>query len=289
MNRHLFGRAAGLVALAIMTAGCARYAVDAGSLGGRLRVDGPAGVLVVDDGGRGGLPVVFVHSYAGSKAHWSAQLSHLRKSRRAIALDLRGHGESTAPSSHDYSSKALAADIGAVADALRLTRFVLVGHSLGAAAAIAYAGAHPQRVAGLVLVGAPGKVPSDQAAKIVASLETNYDKVMQDYWNQLVGGARPDVRAQLLRERQTIGKDASLSIIEGLFAEDPLPALARYPGPMLAVVTTHNDQPYDLHRLLPRLPSRMIAGTSHWPHLDRPDEFNGVLDEFLALAGSGRA
>jgi pimeloyl-ACP methyl ester carboxylesterase len=34
--------------------------------------------------------------------------------------------------------------------------------------------------------------------------------------------------------------------------------------------------------LLPQLPSTMIAGTSHWPHLDKPDEFNRVLDGFLA-------
>jgi pimeloyl-ACP methyl ester carboxylesterase len=263
----------------IAVAGCTSQAVKPRS---DLRIAGPAGMLAIDDGGTGGLPVVFVHSYAGSKSHWKAQLAHLRPSRRAVGFDLRGHGESSPPANNVYASEALAADIAAVVDALGLKRFVLVGHSLGGAAAIAYAGAHPQRVAGLVLVGAPGKTPPDQAAKIVASLRANYDKVMQDFWNELLVDARPEVRAQLLRERGTIGKEASLSIIEGLFAEDPLPALKRYPGPVLIVVTTHEDHPSDLHRLMPTLPNRLIAGTSHWPHLDRPDEFNRVLDAFLA-------
>jgi pimeloyl-ACP methyl ester carboxylesterase len=263
--------------LSCVIAGCASV-----GKGGAERVKGPAGTLVVDDGGQGGMPVVFAHSYAGSKAHWSEQLAHLRKTRRAIAFDLRGHGESSPPADNVYSSEALAADIAAVVNALRLDRFVLVGHSMGGSASIAYASAHPQRVAGLVLVGAPGKVPPEQASKIVASLEANYDKVMQEYWNQLLTGARPDVRAQLLREKESIGKEASLSIIKSLFADDPVPALRRYPGPMLIVVTSRNDQPYDLQRLLPQLPNAMIAGTSHWPHLDKPDEFDRVLDGFLA-------
>jgi hypothetical protein len=54
------------------------------------RIDGPQGALSVDDGGASGdlLPVLFVHSDVGDKAHWSAHLEHLRPLRRALALDL---------------------------------------------------------------------------------------------------------------------------------------------------------------------------------------------------------
>ena len=101
-------RTGALVTFALLAAGCARHALDAPS-GGRSRIAGPAGVLAVDDGGTGGLPVVFLHSYAGSKAHWAAQLAHLRKTRRAVAIDLRGHGDSAAPPDNVYSSPARAA------------------------------------------------------------------------------------------------------------------------------------------------------------------------------------
>ena len=260
---------------------CAHRTVDDGASITR-RIAGPAGTLVVDDGGRGGVPVVFLHSYAGSRAHWSGQLAHLRKTRRAIAIDLRGHGESSAPADRAYSSSALAADVGAVVDALHLDRFVLVGHSMGGSAAIAYAGANPQRVAGLVLAGAPGRIPPEQASKIIASIEADYETVMAKFWDELLTNARPDVRARLLRERQSIGKADSIAIIRSLFADDPLPPLGRYPGPTLIVVTDGDDQPVDLHRLLPQLPTARIAGTSHWPHLDKPAEFEAVLDRFLA-------
>jgi len=48
------------------------------------RVAGPAGPLYVDDGGTGGLPVVFVHGYGGDSEQWSAQLAHLRPTRRVV-------------------------------------------------------------------------------------------------------------------------------------------------------------------------------------------------------------
>ena len=80
-------------------------------------ITGPAGRLYVDDAGSGGLPVVFVHSFAGSAAHWAEQLDHLRPERRAIAFDLRGHGRSASPEGDHYSIADLADDIAAVVEA----------------------------------------------------------------------------------------------------------------------------------------------------------------------------
>ena len=237
------------LAVALVVAGlaaCAQPAAGPGESAGTVRrIAGPAGTLVVDDGGR-------------------------------------GHGESSPPAGNVYSSDALAADIAAVVDALRLDRFVLVGHSMGGAAAIAYAATHPRRVAGLVLAGAPGKMPPEQASKIVASIEADYAGVMTKYWEELLTDARPEVRARLLREKESIGRDASLAIIKALFADDPVARLRRYTGPTLIVVTSGDDQSQDLHNLLPQLPSTKIEATSHWPHLDKPETFNRVLDGFLA-------
>jgi pimeloyl-ACP methyl ester carboxylesterase len=53
--------------------------------------------IFVDDDGAGSVPVIFIHSLAGNTRQWSAQLDHIRKTRRAIALDLRGHGQTAAP------------------------------------------------------------------------------------------------------------------------------------------------------------------------------------------------
>jgi pimeloyl-ACP methyl ester carboxylesterase len=248
-----------------------------------MTITGPAGELYVDDAGSGsGVPMLFVHSYAGSSAHWNAQLAHVRPRRRAVAIDLRGHGHSDKPPDGDFSVPSLGDDIAAVADALEMKRFVLVGHSVGGSAAAAYVGKHPRRVAGLVLAGAPGKAEPGQARQVMDSLHADYDKVMDGYWASLVEAAQPEVRETLEAGKRSVGREASLALIGAIFAYDPLPPLSAYEGPKLIIDTPHGDGPTALHNQMPDIKRKVIEGTSHWPHMDKPHEFNRLLDEFMA-------
>ena len=264
----------------IMATMVAAAGLAAGSAQADERIPGPAGLLYADDGGSGGVPVVFIHSYAGDTTHWTAQLAHLRKTRRAIALDLRGHGQSQPPADLDYSIDGLVADVAAVADALKLERFVLVGHSMGGPTAIAYAAANPSKVAGLVLVASAAKSPPDMANEVIASLERDFSTVYAGYAETLISGARPDVAAKVRKGMLAVDEKTAMTIIKVLFVHDPLPGLKQYPGPKLAITTAHGDTPMDLHNQAD-LRHVQIKDTSHWPQMDKPEEFNRVLDEFL--------
>jgi pimeloyl-ACP methyl ester carboxylesterase len=121
------------------------------------RIQGPAGLLYIETSGSGGMPVMFAHSFGGNVGHWKYQREHLEGERRVVAFDFREHGKSEPPADKNFSTAALAEDIAAVAHSQKLQRFVLVGHSFGGSAAIVYAKNYPDRVAGLVLAGTPGK------------------------------------------------------------------------------------------------------------------------------------
>jgi pimeloyl-ACP methyl ester carboxylesterase len=249
----------------------------------RVRVTGPAGALSLNDGGRDGLPVVFVHSLAGNSEHWARQLERVRQTQRAVALDLRGHGKSEPPKDGEYTLTSMAADLGAAVDALDLPRFVLVGHSMGAGLALTYAGEHAARVAGLLLVDPIGdgkQIPPREVQTFLQGLQSNYDSMIQGYWSQIAG---PDstVRERLLSDLRATPREAVTRGFRAVLEFDPHPALAAYQGPMLAVVTPQNDQSFSLHRLGKGFPHRMIEGTGHWIQLDTPEEFNRLLDEFL--------
>jgi pimeloyl-ACP methyl ester carboxylesterase len=251
--------------------------------GGEQSVTGPAGAIYVDDGGgKDGLPVLFLHAFAGDSSQWADQLSHLRHQRRAIAIDLRGHGKSAAPKDGDYRVESFVQDVEAVVSKLELSRFVLVGHSLGGAVAIKYAGSHPDRVAGLVVVAAPGRIPAGQSRQVMAAIESDYDATMKAYWEKLLAGAQPRVHTQILERMGSVQREPALATMKALFADDPLPALDRYRGPKLVVYTASADTPADLQNARPDIPNVRIEGTSHWPQLDKPAVFNQVLDEFLA-------
>lgn len=256
-----------------------------GSTGGGVlaQVQGPYGSLALDDGGRGDLPVVLVHSLAGNSSHWSAQLAHLRRRQRAVALDLRGHGRSQPQKDGDYSITAMADDVAAVADALELERFVLVGHSMGGGVALTYAGRHPERVAALLLldpIGDGKQIPPAEAESFLAGFESDYDGVSQSYWRSIAG---PDstIRDRLLADLRATPQAAVASLLRDVMQFDPRDALARYRGPILSIVTPHNDMPFSLHRLDQGFPHVVVEGTGHWIQLDKPEELNRLLDEFL--------
>ena len=249
----------------------------------RATINGPAGTIHIDDGGAGGIPVVFIHSFGGKVSHWQAQLAHLRTTRRAIALELRAHGESAVPANGDYSVKAFSQDIAAVVDSLALPKFVLVGHSLGGAAALIYAGEHPDRVAGLIVAGTPGATPADVSKPVIAALQSDqYQNTMDGYMKQLLANAKPEVASQVDAQFHKLSRAQSTTIVKETFAYDPKPALAAYNGPMLSVTTAaEKDTPMSLHHLKPGMQHQTITGTSHWMQMDKPDEFNTIMDKFL--------
>jgi pimeloyl-ACP methyl ester carboxylesterase len=285
----LSAAAAGLAAAALGVSGCRDRPMSP------ARLSGPAGALVVDDGGPlaargGGLPVVFAHSLAGNSSHWKAQLEHLRPHRRAVAFDFRGHGGSEATKSGDYSITGMADDISAVVDSLGLERFVLVGHSMGGGAALVYAGAHPERVAGLLLVDPIGdgkQIPPADVKSFLGGFESDYDHASQKYWTEIAG---PDstVRRRLLADLRATPRETVVPVLRSVMRFDPDSALARYKGPILSVVTPHNDAAFSLHRLGKGFPHRVVTGTGHWIQLDKPEEFNRLLDEFLEKSVSGK-
>jgi pimeloyl-ACP methyl ester carboxylesterase len=259
-----------------------------------LEVAGPAGVLHVEDGGSGGLPVLFVHGLGGSCGQWRYQLAHLRRTRRALALDLRGHGRSApADDVHDgggeYGIGEFADDVAAVADDLGLARFVLVGHSLGAAVAVEYAGREAERVAGLVLVDPNGdqtEIPRRELADFLTALAAEPRDEMRWYFKQVLVGAAPETAEQVLADLEATPGEALVRALESSFDYSPLPSLEAYrkhgDGPVLSVISDMNTLPYSLHNLVEDLPVRLVTGTSHWLMLDRPDELDAALDAFLA-------
>ncbi|MFL5769498.1 MAG: alpha/beta fold hydrolase [Chloroflexota bacterium] len=251
-------------------------------------VAGPFGalrVVVPDDeparSGAGSVPVLFAHSFAGSSVQWAPQLAHAGETRRAAALDLHGHGRSDAAPRAPWDVPSFARDIGAAADALEFDRFVLVGHSLGGAAALAYAADHPERVAGLVLVATPGRMPDEQVRGVVGALNRDFDGTMAGIWRRLLANATPATRRTVEGESDRLPKDVAKRIIRATFEFDPVPALRSYHGPRLTVSTPEEGPVQELHEVVRGVEHETVEGTSHWIQLDDPDRFDGILDAFL--------
>lgn len=142
---------------------------------GRAFAIGPAPTLRGEVAGQGP-PVVLCHGISATRRyvlHGSKALQ--RAGYTVVTYDARGHGESDpAPSGESYGYPELIDDLERVVEEqVGEGRFLLGGHSMGAHTAVAYALRHPERLAGLVLIG-----PVYTGAIEPSSL---------DYWDGLAG------------------------------------------------------------------------------------------------------
>lgn len=101
-------------------------------------------------GVEGGADVLLIHAGVNDRRSWHHVVERLSPRHRCVAFDMRGYGETTYEREDGWSP---AADALAVADAAGLHRPIVVACSMGGQAAIDLALAHPDRVAGLLLIG----------------------------------------------------------------------------------------------------------------------------------------
>lgn len=100
-----------------------------------------------------GEALVFLHGFTGSHDDWRGQVEITANEYRTLAVDHRGHGQSTAPASAAaYSIKIFADDVHAILTKKGINRCCLIGHSMGGFMSLQLVIDHPELVRGLVLV-----------------------------------------------------------------------------------------------------------------------------------------
>jgi pimeloyl-ACP methyl ester carboxylesterase len=149
----------------------------------------PTGITlqVAEQGLASGIPVVFLHGVADSRRAFEPLFARLPPTIRAIAPTQRGHGGSGKPAD-GYRYPDFAADVLGLLDALRLPAAVIVGHSMGSMVAQRLAADHPERVAGLVLLG--------------TFRTLHRDATMQELWDSVLATLADPVDPALIREFQ---------------------------------------------------------------------------------------
>ncbi len=123
------------------------------------RQSSPAGRMLASSCLGQGPAVVCLHGQPGSRADWAAVTELLSGEFTVVTLDRLGYGD-TGGTAGGFAANAAAVIV--TMDHLGIDEAIVVGHSWGGAVALALAGAHPHRVAGLVLVGSTG--PGDEPA-----------------------------------------------------------------------------------------------------------------------------
>lgn len=240
-----------------------------------------------------GEPMVFLPGPTDSWRSYRPVLERLSPSAPAVAVSLRGHGDSDKPAS-GYGVADFAADVVAFLDALGIERAILVGHSGSSLVARRVALDHPRRVAGLVLEASPttlkgnpnldafvGSVlpglhdPIDPSFARSFLTETSSDRLSASFVDELV--------AELLKVPARVWRQ----MFAGLQRYDDTAEIGRLRVPTLLVWGDRDNlvtraMHDDLARRIPAAQSRVYEGAGHTPRWEDPTGFSNDLMAFAA-------
>ena len=153
----------------------------------RVRLDGASVFVGGGDGAADARAVVFVHGAAHDHTVWTMPARYFaRHGLRVLAPDLPGHGRSEGPALETI--EALADWLARLLDAVRVETAAIVGHSMGALVAQAFAARHPARVRALALLGTAVPMPVTERLLTAAKNNEHAATEMANGWSHSARG-----------------------------------------------------------------------------------------------------
>ena len=245
----------------------------------------------------GGPTVLMLHGIGGGHLSFAPQVETLASSGyRAVAWDMPGYGHS-API-EPYTFKGLAASCIALIESLKCGDVTLVGHSMGGMVAQEVVARRPELVSKLVLAGTSpsfGKPDGDWQRGFIAQRTAPLDAGLT--MAQLAARLVPEMTGpQALPEGLKLATHC-MSLVNPSTYRRALEALVTFDRranlPNIAVPTLliagehdHNAPPAVMKKMagsIPRSTYIELAGVGHLQNLEAPDDFDGLVLNFLAL------
>ena len=244
--------------------------------------------------GAGKTAVVFIHGWTCDLTFWRFQAPVYEK-RRSLLIDLPGHGASDKPEI-PYTQELFAGAVDAVMRDAGVEHAVLVGHSMGATVAAAFAGMYPRKTAGVVIVdGFIRKPPADEgerekraeqdAAWVKTWQAPEYKTTMKKMIESMFSSrTSPALREEILSKMTAAPHYVVASAMQGMLAYSaPKDALSHVPA--MAIMVKHGDRPGTEDSLRIVLPDLRVyqewEGAGHFLMMEQPEKFNAALGEFL--------
>jgi 3-oxoadipate enol-lactonase len=261
----------------------------------RVTINNGQSLGYAETGGCEATPIIFLHGVGSDKSVWHPQLDHFGKTRRAIAFDYPGYGDSD-PAPVGTTRDDYAAAIHSAMEALTVTQAHICGLSLGGVVAIAIHHLAPERCASLILADSFAFHPDGRAIyersvagsrDLPAMAEARVDVL-------LAQPADPEVRREVVETMSRIDPAGYRIGAEAVWLADQRDRAGAIRVPTLVLCGTDDkitppDLSDELAGLVPGSRIEMIQNAGHLTNLEQPEEFNRIVGAFIRAVDSGAA
>ncbi len=228
-----------------------------------------------------GSPVILLHGGLGHSGNWGYQVPDLvAAGHRVVVIDSRGHGRSTRDA-RPYSYDLMATDALAVMDRAGVKGAALVGWSDGAIISLILADKAPERVTGVFFFACKMDPSGNKPFEPTTALKHCFSRHTKDF---AALSATPDKFKEFVE---------AVGLMQRTQPDYSAADLARIRVPVRIVQAEHDEFIKHEHaaylaKVLPNATLSILPGVSHFAPLQRPEQFNAAVNDFLATIGPAK-
>ncbi len=240
--------------------------------------------------GEGKTTLIFIHGWSCDGRYWQKQIPQFAKDYYVITVDLAGHGHSSLDRSV-YSMLSFANDVKAIIDKENIDRAILIGHSMGGGVIAEAARLMPEKVIGIVgvdtLQNVAEPIPQSEIDEMVKSFEADFKIAAQNFVTTMFPKGTDQQLVNWVKEDMSSApKEIALSAFRNYLSQYVNGEAANVFEDITIPVVSINA------RLWPTAPEAnrkhiknyhllYIEETGHFPMLEKPEEFNVLLQKVL--------
>lgn len=245
-----------------------------------------------------GTPILFLHGSGtgvSAAANWWLNLPEIASHGRCIAIDSIGYGQTINPDDTPYGIREWVQHAVRVLDALGIEKTWIVGNSLGGWLAFQFAIDYPERLLGIISMGTGGAKKTAALAGHAKPTLTE-DGIRETLKQFVVDDDLITDELVAVRYQAALNDSASDRLVKVITARDrdrdalPLDfdVLAKLQLPVLLIHGTQDvvipvSRTWDLLNTIPNADAHIFSQCGHWSQVERAQEFNLVVKQYLAL------
>ena len=243
--------------------------------------------------GTGTPTLLLVHCWSGDQTYWKLQVEHFSTGHKVVTVDLAGHGNS-GDQRREWSIRAFAQDVVAVADHLDLNEVILVGHSMGGPVALEAACRMPARVSALVGVDTfPDKwvnFDDREREQFLDPFRADFFETTHSWVSQqlFLPSSDPQLVERIAADMSAAPPPVGISAMEALYEwgkMECVEALRQLRSPVFMIQAKRNENNLQVvggfSSSFQAFQVFLVPEVGHFPMMEAPETFNRFLTQII--------
>ena len=246
--------------------------------------------IAYDVVGKGKTALIFIHGWSCDGRYWQNQIPVFAKEYKVVAIDLAGHGHSSLDRS-EFSMLSFANDVKAIIDKENIDRAILIGHSMGGGVIAEAAKLMPDKVIGIVgidtLQNVAERIPQRQIDEMVKPFEADFKSATKRFVSPMFPkGTDQQLMNWVKEDMSSAPKEIALNAFRNYLGQyvngEAATVFKDITIPVLSInAKLWPTAPLENKKHIKNYYLFYIEDTGHFPMLEKPEEFNMLLEKAL--------